>query len=345
VVTVPAERSGGLTFGLLYDLRNPPEWERPWTDIYAETLDFAVWSEELGYGGAWVPEHHVADDGYASSPLVALAAIASRTRRMKLGTGVALAPFYHPVRFAEDSAMVDVISGGRLEIGLALGYRRRETAAYGIDFSQRPGRMDEFLQIVRRLWSGEQFDFAGRYYTLDNAFVALRPPRGGIPLFVGAYSEKAMARVARHGDGYLGAHELYDVYAAKLCECGKEVSSGRFYQASLPLVVADDPERAMHELAPYFHYVGNMYGVWLNEDSFDAKVQVDAAPRKMSLDEFKASGQLQVLTPAQAVDLFRAMRAKTPVEHVTIAVPPGIPLAKYAPYAELFAKEVIPAFR
>jgi alkanesulfonate monooxygenase SsuD/methylene tetrahydromethanopterin reductase-like flavin-dependent oxidoreductase (luciferase family) len=334
-----------LTFGFLYDLRNPQPWARPWADLYAETLDFIAWTEALGFDGAWVPEHHVDGDGYASSPLTALAAIAARTKRMKLGTGVALAPFYHPVRFAEDAAMVDVIANGRLEIGLALGYRRRETDAYGVDFSSRPSRMDEFLQIVRRLWAGETFSFEGRHHQLKNAFIALRPPRGAIPLFVGAYSEKAMARVARYGDGYLGAAELYEVYAAKLRECGKDPSAGRFYQASLPLVVAHDPERAMHELAPYYHYVSNMYGVWLTEDGYAGRVQVDEAPRTLSLDEFKAAGLLHVLTPAQAIAFFTAMRAKAPVEHVTLAVPPGIALAAFAPYAEVFANEVAPAFR
>jgi alkanesulfonate monooxygenase SsuD/methylene tetrahydromethanopterin reductase-like flavin-dependent oxidoreductase (luciferase family) len=334
-----------LTFGFLYDLRNPPQWRRPWVDLYAETLDFIVWTESLGFDGAWIPEHHVADDGYVSSPLTALAAIAGRTKRMKLGTGVALAPFYHPVRFAEDAAVVDVISNGRLEIALALGYRRRETDAYGLDFSTRPGRMDEFLQIVRRLWSGERVSFEGRHFNLKDAFVTPSPPRGRIPLFVGAYSEKAMARVARYGDGYLGAHELYEVYAAKLRDSGKAPADGRFYQASLPLVVARDPEKALHELAPYYHHVSNMYGVWLTEDGYDGRVQVAEAPRTLSLEAFKGSGLLQVLTPAQAIAFFCDMRAKTPVEHVTIAVPPGIPLSTFAPYAELFANEVAPAFR
>jgi alkanesulfonate monooxygenase SsuD/methylene tetrahydromethanopterin reductase-like flavin-dependent oxidoreductase (luciferase family) len=333
-----------LTFGFLYDLRNPQQWRRSWAELYAEALEFIAWTEGLGFDGAWIPEHHVTEEGYASSPLTALAAIAARTRRMKLGTGVALAPFYHPVRFAEDAAMVDVISNGRLEIGLALGYRRRETDAYGVDFSGRPGRMDEFLQIVRRLWSGETLSFEGRHFQLKNAFVTPQPPRGHIPLFVGAYSEKAMARVARYGDGYLGAHELYDVYAAKLRDCGKDVSAGRFYQASLPLVVAHDPERALQELAPYYHHVSNMYGVWLNEDGYDGRVQVDEAPRQLSLEDFKASGLLQVLTPVQAIDFFNSMRAKAPVEHVTMAVPPGIPLSAFAGYAEVFAREVIPAF-
>lgn len=334
-----------LSFGFLYDFRNPPEWRRNPAELYAETLDFAAWSEQLGFAGAWVPEHHKTEDGYAPSPLVILAAIAARTKTLKLGTGIALAPFYHPVRFAEDCAVLDVIANGRLEVAIALGYRRRETDAYGAEFSTRPSRMEEFLQIIRRLWAGEEFSFTGKHFCLRQASIAPRPANPNIPLFIGAYSEKAMARVAKYGDGYYGAHELYPVYAEKLRGLGKNPAQGRFYQASLPLVAAHDPEQAMHELAPYYYYVNNMYSVWLNEDGFDGQVQVDAAPRAMSLEEYKSSGLLQIYTPHQAIAYFKSMREKTPVEHATIMVPPGLPLGKFAPYAEVFAREVLPAFR
>jgi alkanesulfonate monooxygenase SsuD/methylene tetrahydromethanopterin reductase-like flavin-dependent oxidoreductase (luciferase family) len=77
--------AGQLTFGYLYDFRNPPQWARPGQDLYAEILDIVAWTEQIGFDGAWVPEHHLAEDGYMPSPLVALTAIAVRTSRMKLG--------------------------------------------------------------------------------------------------------------------------------------------------------------------------------------------------------------------------------------------------------------------
>jgi alkanesulfonate monooxygenase SsuD/methylene tetrahydromethanopterin reductase-like flavin-dependent oxidoreductase (luciferase family) len=333
-----------MTFGFLYDLRNPPQWERSAVDIYRETLDFVAYTEELGFDGAWVPEHHVTHEGYVTSPLIALAAMAARTKRMKLGTGVALSAFYNPVRFAEDTATLDVIADGRLEIAVALGYRRRETDAYGIDFSSRTTRMDEFLQIVPRLWAGETVTFQGKHFVLQDAFVAPRPPRGSIPLLGGAYSEKGLARVARYCDGYYGAQEHYPVYEAKLREQGKDVPAGRFYQATVPLIVDHDPKAAKEKLAPYFHHVSNMYGVWLGEDHYGGIVQVDEAPQQMSLDDFKKTNQILVLTPAEAIEFFREMSETVPVEHVTIAVPPGVSMAGYAKHAELFAKDVLPAF-
>jgi alkanesulfonate monooxygenase SsuD/methylene tetrahydromethanopterin reductase-like flavin-dependent oxidoreductase (luciferase family) len=336
--------TAALTFGFLYDLRNPEPWRKRWTDLYAETLEFIPWTESLGYTAAWMPEHHVAEDGYLPSPLIMLAAIAARTKTITIGSAVALAPFYHPVRFAEDCALLDVISNGRLEIALALGYRRRETDAYGIDFRTRASRMNQFLDIVGRLWAGESVTCEGPHFTLKNASILPRPTRR-IPLLLGGFADKALERVAKYADGYMGLPEAYDLYAEKLRACGKNPADMRFYLPSFHLIVDRDPEAALHEVAPFYHLVNNSYGEWLNEDRYDAHIGIENIPRAMSLGEFKASGLLKVLTPAQAIDMFRALRAKVPVDHIAMTVPAGMPLSRFARHAELFASEVMPALR
>jgi hypothetical protein len=111
------------------------------------------------------------------------------------------------------------------------------------------------------------------------------------------------------------------------------------------VVVARDPDKAMHELAPSFHHVNNTYGQWLNENRAATGFGDDAVLRPMSLEDFKASGILSILTPSQAIAMFKDMLAKVPVEHFMMMLPPGIPAAKFAEYAEVFAQEVIPAFR
>jgi alkanesulfonate monooxygenase SsuD/methylene tetrahydromethanopterin reductase-like flavin-dependent oxidoreductase (luciferase family) len=333
-----------LTFGYIYDFRNPPQWRRPWADLYAEILDFIVWSESVGFEGAWVPEHHGAEDGYMPSPSVALAAIAARTRTIRLGSAVALAPLYHPVRFAEECAVLDILSNGRLEMALAIGYRRRETNAYGVDFSGRGNRFDEFLQIVRRLWEGETVSFEGKYFTVKDAAIAPLPPRGHIPLYLGGFADKALERIAKYGDGYFGNEDVCGQYAEKLRAQGKDAAAARIRIQGLFTVVAHDPDKALHELAPYFHHVNNSYGQWLNEDRASG-LGDETVLKPMSLEQFKASGILRVLTPGQAIDMLKAMQARIPVEHFIMMLPPGIPPAKFAGYAELFAKEVIPAFR
>jgi len=332
-------------FGFIYDFRNPPEWERPYPTIYAETLDFISWSETIGFDSAWAPEHHAASDGYLPSPMTALAAIAARTKRLRIGSAVALAPLHHPLRFAEDCAIVDIIADGRLEVGVALGYRRIETDAFGIAFKTRVSRMEEFLEIVPRLWRGERFSYQGKHFQLTDAVITPLPPRGHIPLLVGGFSDKAVDRVARLGDAYLGMMDMADLYRDRLKAHGKDPSAARIVVPSVNLVVDHDPERALEELAPYYHYVNNMYGVWLNEDQFAGRIDLDTAPKSMSLDAFKASGLLQVLTPAAAIAFIKDMQAKGPLDQMLMSVPPGIPLARFARHAELFAKEVIPAFR
>lgn len=334
---------GRLSFGYLYDFRNPQPWRRDPEALYAETLDVVAETEALGFEGAFVPEHHLAEDGYMPSPLVTLAAIAARTRRMRIGTGIALAPLYEPMRFAEDCAVLDVLSGGRLQLGLAIGYRAREYAAHGLDFTKRGARFDEFLHLVRRLWGGETVDFEGRFHTVKGAAVRPLSSRGQIPLYIGGFAPKAMERVAKYGDGYFGNTEIWPLYRQKLEEQGKDPAAAKIWIQGLMLVVAEDKPAAMEELAPYYHHVNNTYGAWIAEDQ---SIGIDApALKPMELDAFKASGILQILTPAEAIAHFRKLKENAPVEQFTMMMPPGLPAERFLAYAGLFAREVAPAFR
>lgn len=333
-----------LTFGYLYDFRNPRQWHRPWADLYAETLEFIAWSESIGFEGAWVPEHHSAADGYMPSPLVVLAAIAARTQTIKLGSAIALAPLYHPVRFAEECSVLDILSNGRLEMAVAVGYRRSEAEALGIDFSARGRRTDEFLEIVRRLWAGETLSYEGQHFALKKASIAPTPPRGHIPLYLGGFTDKALERAAKFGDGYFGNEEVCELYYQKLHACGKDPADARVRLQGLFTLVAHDPDKAMEELAPHFHYVNNAYGQWLSEDRASTGF-ADASLKPMTLEAFKKSGILRILTPARAIDLFNQMLSRVPVEHYMMMLPAGLPASKFSEYAQVFATEVIPAFR
>jgi len=329
-----------LTFGYLYDFRNPEQWLRPWADLYLETLDVIAATEQLGFGGAWLPEHHLAEDGYLPSPLVMLAAVAARTSMLRIGTSVALGPLYDPVRFAEDSAVLGILSGGRLDLGLAIGYRRRETAALGVDFKRRGGRFDEFLEIVTRLWAGETVDFEGRHFHVQGA--KIRPPveRGRIPLFIGGVSDIAVERVARLADGYVGSPDICDLYLEKLRQCGKDPAAGRIRISGPMIAVSEDPQAALDELAPYFLHLNNSYAAWFNEERVDG---MDGM-RLMTLQAYKDSGTLQVLTPDAAIAYFQDLRRRWPVEHFIMMRPPGLPAERFLHYAETFARTVLPAF-
>lgn len=328
-----------LSFGFIYDFRNPEPWRRPSTDLYAETLDFIAWTETVGFTGAWIPEHHKAADCYIPSPAAVLGAIAARTTKLRIGTGVALGPLHHPVRFAEETALLQILSNGRLEIQLAIGYRSQEAAMFGADFRKRGRIFDEFLEIVTRLWEGETVTFEGEHFSIRDAKIA-PPPEAPIPLYIGGFAEKALERVARYGSGYFGDPRATKLYREKLAALGKDPKSARVRIPSLFTAVAHDPKAAMQELAPHFHHVNNSYGEWNHEDkAADAPL---ISP--MSLDEFIASGALDIVTPGEAIDKFRAIQAKTPLEHVMLAVPAGMRPTEFKKYASIFAEEVIPAF-
>lgn len=336
-MTAPA-----LSFGYLYDFRNPTQWHRPWGDVYAETLDVVAWTESAGFGGAWVPEHHGAPDGYLPSPNLALAAMAARTSTIRLGAGLAIGPLYHPVRFAEECAVLDILSGGRLETALGIGYRRAEYAMYGEDFGQRGRRFDEFLHIVRALWAGETVNFTGRHYSVTGAQIMPPPPRGQIPLYIGGFTDRALQRAARYGDGLLSNADVSDRYIAELAEQGKDPDRAAVRIPGLFLTVAEDPERATEELAPYYHHVYSCYASWMSED--DAIGLENPKTDSMDVETFKRSGILQVLTPDAAIAHFTRIREHTPLEHYMMMRPPGLPAERFVEYAQLFADTVIPAF-
>ena len=161
-------------------------------------------AEALGFDSAWVSEHHGASDGYLPSLLVMLGAFAAATERILLGTGVVLTPFHDPIRLAEDAAVVDQLSGGRLIVGLGLGWREEEFRMFGVPVRERLQRTVETVEVLRRAWTGRRFSFQGRSFRYDQVRVTPPPARPGGPLlFLGGYTERAIRRAGRLGDGYI----------------------------------------------------------------------------------------------------------------------------------------------
>src|SRR5207244_9943754 len=129
---------------------------------YREALEEVTRAEELGYDSVWMEEHHAVPDHYWPSPLTVLAGFATRTSRVVLGTDILVAAFYHPVRLAEDVALLDVMSNGRVTLGIAIGYKPDEFALYGVELEKRGARFEEQLRIMTGLWTDGRVSFKGR---------------------------------------------------------------------------------------------------------------------------------------------------------------------------------------
>ncbi len=333
-----------LRFGLWYAFRNPPQWRRAYQDIYAEVLEQIVWAEEIGYDDVWLTEHHFAEDGHAPSPLIQAAAIAVKTKRMRIGTGVLLLPLYHPVRVAEDCATIDILSGGRFELGVGVGYRVEEFAGLGIPRAQRGGRTNEGLEIIRRLWEGETVTYAGKYFQIDKARLTPEPvqkPRP--PIWVGGFSPAAVKRAARLGDGYIGTGDMkthYRQYVAELRTLGKDAANPNLAGGHFWLIVANDPEKSWREIAPHVLYQINLYAEWLE------KAGQQLFPRLPDEAALKASGILNIVTPEAAVQMIQEYVAEVPIQRFyTWTIPPGYPVKKMNEHLGLFATKVMPHFR
>ena len=225
------------TFGILHDFR--PLGGEGHARYYAECLDEVVVAERLGLDAVWLSEHHLTSDGMTPAPLVLAAAIASRTSRLRIGTSVLVLPLHHPLRVAEEAAVVDLLSGGRLVLGVGQGYAEREFAAFGVPRRDRARLMEEGVAALRSVLSSGVF----------GAERVTPSPLRPVPVYVGGVTEAGLRRAARLGDGVI-------VYCATPADLRARRALLNTIDPDVPLIctsvlhVAESADQAWAEAAP-----------------------------------------------------------------------------------------------
>lgn len=221
----------GLRLGVCYDFRNPPDSGVSDRVLYEEILEQVQWLDQLGADLVWFTEHHFVEDGYLPSWVPVAGAMAAVTQRVRFGTDICLLPFNHPIRLAEDLAVLDNLSGGRVELGVGMGYAPHEFRGFGFPVSRRVSLMNEGIEVLQHCFSGEQFSYHGKRYRFDNVRITpgyVQP--GGPPLFVAAMSEAGAARAAHYNTHFLPQglkHRAYDPWVAALKGSGRDPADYR----------------------------------------------------------------------------------------------------------------------
>jgi alkanesulfonate monooxygenase SsuD/methylene tetrahydromethanopterin reductase-like flavin-dependent oxidoreductase (luciferase family) len=335
---------------LLWPFRNPDFARVPWPAFYREQLDLIAESEALGFHEAWLTEHHFIDDGYSPSLHAIAAAIAARTERLRIGSCLFLLPLHHPIQVAEDTATVDVLSGGRFDLGVGIGYRRPELAAFGVAPATRGRRMEEALEIVTRLLSGETMTFEGAHFSFEDVRIsppAVQAPR--TPVWVGAIAPQAIDRAARMGCHYqAGPVELIAGYDEALRRHGRDPADHRVAYHTV-LYVGETREQAWEIAARPLHHIATLYRDWNLEASnmpgYD-EVTIPSVDEIIAAQSFGYFGNIALVgTAADVIEQLEDVRARGRITDLVCAFPlAGMAADDVRRGMRLLAQDVMPHF-
>ncbi len=313
---------------------------------YKEALDEVVRGEDLGFHSVWMEEHHSVVDHYWPSPITVLAGFATRTSRVRLGTDILVAPFYHPVRLAEDAALVDIMSNGRLIVGAAIGYKPDEFALYGAALDKRGARFEEQLAIIKALWTQDWVSFKGVFYQIEGKLEPKPVAKPHPPVWIGGWGNVTLRRAATLADNWIPGPtaDLARLLAGKQQFLANRRAAGlNAPLAEWPLtrdVIIADTEaeaRALAERHIMVAYRKEYAGGW-KHPFIDASIATD-------LDSVKRDRFL-IGSPDQVIRDLRHFVTQYGVTHLICRLFfPGMPHRHIMRELELLSQEVMPAFK
>jgi len=302
---------------------------------YRAAVEMAAYADKQGFASVNVEEHHCADNGWLPSPLTMAAAIAVRTEQCRIGIMALLVTLYDPVRLAEDLAVIDLLSQGRLYFIAGMGYREKEFHAMDKPFTERGAWMDHVLDTLLLAWGDEPFEYRG-----VEIQVTPKPYTRPHPLFmVGGMSKPAARRAARRGLPFappVANSELESVYYEELAKHGHE---GGFVYAPPAdfsvLFIDEEPEQAWQELGQYFLCEVMEYSSW-SEPGLQRPLEMNGS----TIDAIREAGNYEIITPQQCIERHRVDADFFATIHPLVG---GMPLDRAWQSLRLYAEQVLPA--
>jgi probable F420-dependent oxidoreductase len=343
-----------VKFGLFFAFQVVPGTGVGLDEPYRDMVDCLPRAEELGYESVFVASHHVQPDGWTPSPLVALAAAAARTERMRLGTGALLVPLYAPLKLAEDVAVLDNLSGGRVVLGVAPGYVSEEFAAHGVPRDERVARMEEALDLLVAAWTQERFSFGGRFFRVEPETTLTPKPlqQPHPPIWYGVSAAPSLRRAAQRACVLLPSprHELFEL-VEHFRVYDEACAAAGFAPSERPLIrevfVAESQEEAERLAAPGIEYLfRELYGA--KSAQGERPLRTDSGElitHKQQVDFESLKNRFVIGDPDFAVRQIERYRDELgATELICWTHVPGVTGADALRSVELFAREVMPAF-
>lgn len=338
-----------MRFGIQFRPQDPPEAAKL-TERWQQLLQAAQVAEEVGFDGVFVPEHHMMQDGYPPSVWGPLGALAAVTKHVEIGTAMHLPVLDHPVHVAEHAAMVDVISNGRLRLGIGMGNHGPEFELYGLDPKTQRSRFEECIELIQRAWTGEPIDHEGKHFAVKGSVL---PTPVGAELWMGAMSVPGVRRAARYRMPYvtdgLHSYEVIKHWTDQYWAAGDEFGTT---EALRPILVREawvadslaDVER------DWWPHVRKDHWMYVQMDRYllerEPVVQGFASESDMCFEAYSAD-RLFVGSPEQviaSIERFAEMM-RTDYTILALRMASGPSFEQELECIRRIGREVIPAFR
>jgi alkanesulfonate monooxygenase SsuD/methylene tetrahydromethanopterin reductase-like flavin-dependent oxidoreductase (luciferase family) len=313
----------------------PPGSDQTPSERYRDLLALAPLLESAGFDKAWVSEHHFVDDGYLPSVLPFCAALGARTETLRVGTGVALAPFYDPIRFAEDAATVDLVTGGRFEAGLAIGWTDEEFEVFDVPKRRRVAYLRELIAILRAAGDDDPLVHDGDVHRYDGVDVRPKPVQDELPVWIGGTVDAAVERAGRIADGYFATPTPLDELARRRDLAVEAADDERFPIAEWRYTHVSEDGDAWDRMKQHAWHIKRQYVEWATGEP-----QPRTLPAEME-DDLRA--ECLVGTPAEVREAVERRRDRMGDDYrlCTRMTLPGLPIEDVRESVRLFGSEVV----